>query len=99
MSKNLELTEEQIKNLVEAFNPSREEQIKSTGALLAYMTMSRIINHEIPKTIKIFKNSMKEFSQEEQRKIECIMGIALLDPIEKSVRQIVSNIDYESLEA
>lgn len=93
MIESAELTEEQHQKLIQAFNPAREEQIKAMSGLIAVMTISRIINHQMTQTIKIFKNSMKEFSKEEREKIEEIALNCLMDPVDRHVRKQILEMD------
>ena len=89
----MKVTEEQQEKLIKEFNPPREECIKTMAATIALMTMSRIINHQMTQTIKVFKTSMKEFSKEEREQIEDIASQTLLEPIDKYVRKQVLGMD------
>jgi len=93
MAKSIELTEKQIERLTEVFNPPKEEYVKAMAATLAVMTMSRIIHHQMRQTIKVFKNSMKEFSKEERDRIEDMALQALLEPIDKHIGKTVMGMD------
>ncbi len=85
--------DEKAAKLIELFNPPREEQIRTTAAMMAVMTMSRIIHHQMAQTIKVFKNSMKEFSKEERERIEDMALSVLMEPIDKNVRKTILDMD------